>query len=356
MNCAFIRSFFGGDNMIFRYPYYYRKFRCKADKCSDSCCIGWEIDIDSETEKYYRSIGGDFGKRLSENIADGSFVLTAGERCPFLDSTGLCDIYIELGADKLCQICSDHPRYYEWFGSVKEGGIGLCCEAAADLILSEEHIYAEEEVPDEDCEDYDTELFELLCSARETIISHLQNDELSAAVNGMLSFAEELQNNIDCGEYSLPVWDERILPERADIRSILERYTRLEPIDENWIPYIKDCISEIPETGAVSPEFSPYIRRILVYFIYRYFLKGTFDAEVLSRTKLAALSGWFIAYLWQNEMHKNGKCTHEQRVCIAKNYSKETEYCEENIAALSDAFYEDDAFSSSRLTWLYIGL
>ena len=35
--------------MIFRTPDFYRDFHCIADRCSDSCCIGWEIDIDPDT-------------------------------------------------------------------------------------------------------------------------------------------------------------------------------------------------------------------------------------------------------------------------------------------------------------------
>ena len=95
--------------MIFRTPGYYGKFRCIADKCTDNCCIGWEIDIDSETMDYYSSVGGSFGGRLKNSIKDGSFVLTEGERCPFLNSRNLCDIYTELGEAHLCQICTDHP-------------------------------------------------------------------------------------------------------------------------------------------------------------------------------------------------------------------------------------------------------
>ena len=37
----------------------------------------------------------------------------------------------------LCDICSIHPRYFEWFANIKEGGIGLCCEEAARIILSQ---------------------------------------------------------------------------------------------------------------------------------------------------------------------------------------------------------------------------
>ena len=32
-------------------PDYYKDFQCIADKCKDSCCIGWEIMIDSKSYK-----------------------------------------------------------------------------------------------------------------------------------------------------------------------------------------------------------------------------------------------------------------------------------------------------------------
>ena len=34
--------------MILRVPEYYEKFSCIASRCKDSCCAGWEIDIDEE--------------------------------------------------------------------------------------------------------------------------------------------------------------------------------------------------------------------------------------------------------------------------------------------------------------------
>ena len=52
-------------------PSYYQKFRCIADRCRHSCCVGWEIDIDKDTCEYYSSIDGDFGKKLADNISEG---------------------------------------------------------------------------------------------------------------------------------------------------------------------------------------------------------------------------------------------------------------------------------------------
>ena len=119
-------------------PGYYKDFKCIADKCKNSCCIGWEIDIDDDTLGIYKKVEGAFGERLKKCISVGDescFILEAGERCPFLYANNLCDIYIELGEEKLCQICSDHPRFRNFFDSRIEMGLGLCCEAAADLIL-----------------------------------------------------------------------------------------------------------------------------------------------------------------------------------------------------------------------------
>ena len=49
-------------------PDYYGKFKCIAEKCKHNCCIGWEIDIDSQSLEKYKSIGGTLGKRFAENI------------------------------------------------------------------------------------------------------------------------------------------------------------------------------------------------------------------------------------------------------------------------------------------------
>ena len=121
-------------------PDYYKEFSCIADKCKHSCCIGWEIDIDKKSLEIYKSLKNDFGKRLIENIAENEdsshFILSKNERCPFLNDNNLCDVILNLGENLLCQICSDHPRFRNFFSSRTETGLGLCCEEAARIILS----------------------------------------------------------------------------------------------------------------------------------------------------------------------------------------------------------------------------
>lgn len=130
--------------MRFIKPDFYDNFECKAQNCKHSCCVGWEIDVDEESLIYYNSIEDEIGNELRENISDvpsPHFVLGAEERCPFLEKSGLCRLILTLGEDSLCDICREHPRFYNEFSDRTEAGLGLCCEEAARLLLSGEKIW-----------------------------------------------------------------------------------------------------------------------------------------------------------------------------------------------------------------------
>lgn len=104
------------------------------------CCVGWEIDIDPDSLRRYQAMPGEMGERLRSYIdieETPHFRLTADERCPLLNTNGLCDLITAAGQDALCQICVDHPRFRNTLSDREETGLGLCCEAAASLILKE---------------------------------------------------------------------------------------------------------------------------------------------------------------------------------------------------------------------------
>lgn len=85
-------------------PTYYDKFECIANKCSDSCCIGWRIEIDKSSFKHYRKVKGEFGEILNKGIRKnrndnnifsyGIMNLTKDQRCSLLNKDNLCNIYI----------------------------------------------------------------------------------------------------------------------------------------------------------------------------------------------------------------------------------------------------------------------
>lgn len=116
--------------MVLRVPSYYKDFQCIADRCQDSCCIGWEIDIDEDTFSYYKSIGGAFGERLRAHMETeecNSFTLRENGWCPFLNEKKLCDICMELGEEALCEVCTEFPRFTMEYENVREKVLCLSC-------------------------------------------------------------------------------------------------------------------------------------------------------------------------------------------------------------------------------------
>ena len=329
--------------MLFRVPSYYNSFKCIADKCTDNCCIGWEIDIDTDTAEYYKSVGGDFGKRLCENISEENGFILKGERCPFLNEKNLCDIIINCGEEHLCQICRDHPRYFEWYGDIKEGGIGLSCEEAARLILTDDACTFAEGLTDEEEEPVDGELFFVLLKARAELFAELDSEvTLKEKLVYLLDYAERLQFYIDNRET-----DGEYIPsdgvKEADIGDIVSLYSDFEPIDGSWETELTALLSLSCGLGQVNVEEEKYMLNLCRYFIWRYFLKGVFDEEILSKVKLAVVSVLFIKYMTK------GNSSLKAWIEKSKLYSKEMEYSDENRELFYDYTYEKECLSTDAI-------
>lgn len=342
--------------MTFRTPSYYSIFRCTADKCSDNCCIGWEIDIDSASAEYYNTVSGEFGRRLKENISTENSFILQGERCPFLNDKNLCDIITTLGENSLCQICRDHPRYFEWYGDIKEGGIGLSCEEGARLILTSDDVSVIQSETDEPIEEIDGDLFAYLFSARECIFSIIDDKELSLSEKlcMILDFAENLQMYVD--NFGVDIENSCACISEigdCDMKGIVEMFSDFEPIDESWtreLTLLKKNISS--EAGAdiiclcTCEKEENYLLNLFRYFIWRYFLKGVFDEEILSKVKFSLVSLLVIKAM------TNGRSDLAVFIEKSKLYSKQMEYSEENKELFFDYTYEKSCLSSAEIKGL----
>ena len=124
------------------YPSFYHEFRCIANRCEDSCCKDWDIDVDSETEKFYQTVQGALGDKIrSLTITDeyGERVIRSGNgRCPFWNDDMLCDIYIGIGEEHLSHTCANFPRVHIDYGDFQEHLLSFACPEAARFMLREE--------------------------------------------------------------------------------------------------------------------------------------------------------------------------------------------------------------------------
>ena len=82
-----------------------------------------------------------------------------------------------------------------------------------------------------------------------------------------------------------------------------------------------------------------------MYFIWRYFLKGVYDDEILSKVYLMAISVAMIKLMYINE---SANCDESYSI-IAKNYSKEIEYSEENLEKIYDMAYDNPSFKKENI-------
>ena len=351
--------------MKLRVPEYYKEFKCIADKCKDTCCKSWEIDIDKKTSCFYASVKGDFGRKLENNISKTEpkhFILNNNGKCPFLNECNLCEIFIKLGEENLCDICSIHPRYFEWFANIKEGGIGLCCEEAARIILSQNTPFKtfETEIEFESCDEYDKDLFSLLYNLREKLITYLGNSSIpfNLRICNILKNAGSLQKNIDSEIFSknFDFTDFEYNSKKNDLKPLLNFFLRLEYLDNNWKQYLRKCIKKhdvslnnFNDFENSNPQIDTYLQNIAVYFIWRYFLKGVFDCDIWSKVNLMAVSLIFLKYLFFCKWLENGSLSFDDCVIIAKKYSQEIEYSDNNLETLASAAYDNFFFSAEYL-------
>lgn len=350
--------------MKYTIPSSVKDFRCKAGECQDNCCIGWEIDIDPDTANHYRKISGEFGKKLQKNILFeeiSCFKLDSKERCPFLNSKNLCEIIINLGEEHLCQICRDHPRYFEWFEDLKEGGVGLCCEKAAEMIISsEDHSFVTVTSDEKSEAEYDHKLFDFMFDSRKKIMDHINRSDisLSAKISSVLDFCENIQTRCDNGDYKVPDISCSSPSERSDIRDMLSYIGKMEPINSEWPERIHNLtcslskIADFTSKNTLPTEAELYLSNIFNYFIWRHFMKGVFDGEFLSRVKFAA-SGTAVIFLMFCDLYMRGEFSPEKCACAAKDFSKEIEYCEENLNNFLDDTYEFDFLTSEKIKGLF---
>ena len=287
------------------------------------------------------------GKRLRENISDENSFILKNERCPFLNDDNLCDIIINCGESGLCQICRDHPRFFNWYGDIKEGGIGLSCQEGARLILTTDSVSFDESEVCEEPESVDEELFKLLYFAREEMFGIIDSEDktLCQCLCECLDFAHRLQFFVDNPHLSQADFSLSESPVQCDtVNEMLRMFGETEPIDESWTKQYESLL-EFTFMGEVSFDIvsQRYLKNIFRYFIYRYFLDGVFYEEILSRVKFAAVSVIVIALM------TGGKNDIETWIEKSKLYSKQMEYSDENRALFYDKSYEMECFDCSAI-------
>ena len=390
-------------------PKYYKEFKCIAGACTDTCCAGWDVDVDKKANEFYKNVQGPFGERLksvSKQDAEGgcTFTLTKDRRCPFLNNENLCDLFIELGEDKLCDTCAEFPRYINNYGSVKELGIAPSCKSAGEIIFAQRGmIDINEEDIDEEIQmnDIDPFVYMLLRRARK-LCFNLINDKdykLGERIAAMLAMSRDVQRLLDMQEDDqignvLKAYENKELvdnavenirnrrkdtktliaiklgiPEEAKyfekIRHYFDKFEGMEVINPDWdkvcqaVDTMFNDLKESKKAIELKDEFNEYMNdrerleeydQLFNYTIFRYILDAVNDYDLLLKTTICIV--WYIVLkvadmaVW----YVNGKSLNfTQQVDIAHLYSRQFEHSYSNFEVYNEKFKAEDIYSVHNL-------
>ena len=372
--------------MQYTAPHYYKKFHCTGGDCPDTCCAGWQIQIDPASLKRYRHTKGVLGNRLRNEIdwKESSFRRYDG-RCAFLNEDSLCDLYLEGGGVKaFCHTCRTYPKHIEEFEGLREISLSLSCPVSAELILgcreTVRFLHAEDDREEGNFGDFDYFLFTKLMDARGLILDILQDRKHPFAVRAVaaLALSHDLQERIDKnGLYDADrlleqyasgrMWDwfetKLSLLKRTESREEMRLRTQrelfrilsqLEELRPDWKPYLRDSCRILEQsreraTGADDSFHELFTdimeEQILVYFIFTYFCGAVYSGNAYGKMKFSVACLFLIRELARAGWLKNPDQTSISDVIrTAWRYAREIEHSDYNKTTMEVLLDREDLF------------
>jgi|GEM_PF-111371 len=228
-------------------------------------------------------------------------------------------------------------------------------------------------------EGIDAEVLSEFLECRNIVFNIIERNDLDLGTKAALAleFVKEVQNKIDLGDMDeIPELMEEYRDENFINTLIkeLESYKGKESIKhKNLCEYLK-IYKSIKHINSNDPlglekalkyfegneefylrkhkEFNEYykenlykFKNILVYFIFRYFMKAIFDYDVSAKIKLAIISTLMIKELAVVRfIDNNNEFTEEDMVEVSRIYSKDIEHSDENIENLQEIFETEEIF------------
>jgi len=330
--------------MLITKPDYFDRFQCIADRCPDSCCKEWAVQVDDASAALYRSLSGTLGDRLREVLCeeDGETIMTIiGGRCPMWRADGLCRIQAELGEEALCKTCREFPRLTHDYGNFLELQLELSCPEAAKFILSPNRPVVVTNEIDENLEaEYDEEAMAVLKATRERLLDLLFDTSRSVPESLALAllYGYQAQSELD-GAETLPfdadaaLYSIQEFLKAGDGQEMADFFLTLEILTPEW--------KERLHSPSPSP-WTDHHRALAYYLVQRYWLQAISDYDLYCRVKFIVISCLLVQYLGGDIFR------------TAQLFSKEIENNIDNVEAILDAAYAHPAFTDDRILGLLL--
>lgn len=116
-------------------------FQCLGERCPDTCCKGWGMQLDQETRSVYETKAPEL--LTAVDTGEAEWIM---KRDPATDycvkfEDGLCGIHKTYGTDFLGDACHFFPRITRKLGSIATMSAALSCPEITRLALQQEHAF-----------------------------------------------------------------------------------------------------------------------------------------------------------------------------------------------------------------------
>ena len=230
-------------------PKYMANFKCIGPNCTDTCCAGWDINIDEYTFNKYENSKDKLkllvkdkyiqNKKSNDSFNYGFMVIENTNKCPFLNDSMLCDIHGNCGEENLSITCRRYPRVFNIIDNIYEkSGIPSCEEVCKKAFLNKDKMEFIEtsEIIDENSIEIrrmiDSEAFigsdsllQYFWDIRVISINIMQNrnfniEERLSILKNFYSNLEKLRDNNDF--YNIEIFLENLNDENFNFNSLKE--------------------------------------------------------------------------------------------------------------------------------------
>ncbi len=331
------------------YPKYYKEFKCIANLCPDSCCKDWDVELDDKAEQFYNTVDTPFGEKIRSLTVDGDdgnriFINRADKRCPFWNDDMLCDIFINLGEEHLCETCANFPRITQDYACFTEHMLSFACPVASKLMLNsdtnEQYADFEDKGLDFSEVEYNEEYMRFLLEARTMIVNILSDRTMPFAdrLKTAILVNAQVQDLIDDDNYNIAEISTvatGLQCEKANCEFVFDLHQRLEIISNRW----RELVEEAGKTCniEVSAEYDCYYETLALYYVYIYYLQAIDSYNVMLPLQ-RLVCAYIVISRVENVLRGDKEFDFEQFSRVMQKYSKEVEHSYENSDILEFEF------------------
>ena len=363
--------------MIIRSLALFDRFKCAGSACKDTCCVRDKLVLDNKTYFEYQRViakGDAFGRRMVASISErngvAAFRMRDNGECPFLMRNGLCELYVRLGPERICETCRKFPTFAKEYGNYREIGCSFSCPEVLRLVLTHPENFQirvrENDTEPVTFDNLNAKLLPLIYPVRDRFLEIAQDkrNTLRKTATVLLKLADEVQSVIDRKAYdelaSLIAPFEAGDPmggitgeePDAEVREVLfekllKLHTKLEyKKPENAVriaaAYKMVRSESFEERRARELDFAWYMnhrvyeyRKWLFYLLYRDLLDVVFDGKFYSRVRFAVLSTLCLFEFGSLEWKSRDKqFTPQNQEEVFRSYAREVDDNPKNVARL----------------------